>query len=281
MRGPSIPSLAPVRVSFIGLLLCCLAMAASCDSGRPRLRLATTTSTRDSGLLDVLVPAFEREARVRVDVIAVGTGKALKLGEAGDVDVVLVHARDAEDAFMAAGHGARREDVMHNTFELLGPPSDPVGVKGLEIIAALARIKSSKPTFVSRGDESGTHQKEMALWRDAGGLTRWERYFETGQGMGQSLVVANEKDAYILSDRATYLAFKNKIDLVPLAAGSEKMNNRYGVIVVSGSRHPGVDVRRANAWVDYLLSPRGRQVIVDFTIAGEQVFFPAPARAGE
>jgi tungstate transport system substrate-binding protein len=270
-----------MRITAIGLLLCCIAATAACRSDRSRLRLATTTSTRDSGLLDALMPSYEREARVRVDVIAVGTGKALKLGEAGDVDVMLVHAREAEDAFMAAGHGSRREDVMHNSFELLGPPSDPARAKGLEITAALGRIAASKLPFVSRGDESGTHQKEQALWREAGGLDPWPRYLETGQGMGESLMVANEKHAYILSDRATYLAFEYKLELVPLAESSEKLNNRYGAIVVS-SRHRGIDLVRANQFIDFLVSARGQRMIGDFTVAGERVFFPAhPPHAGE
>jgi tungstate transport system substrate-binding protein len=271
-------NLPSMHVLAVALLSCCIAMAAACQPDRPRLRLATTTSTRDSGLLDALLPIHEREAKVRVDVIAIGTGKALELGRAGDVDVLLVHAREAEDGFMAAGHGSRREDVMHNSFELLGPPGDPARVEGLEITAALARIAATKPPFVSRGDESGTHQKEKALWRDAGGLDPWKRYYETGQGMGESLMVANEKDAYIFSDRATYLAFQSKIRLVPLAASSERMNNRYGAIVVRGS-HPGAAAGRANAFVDYLVSSRGQQIIGDFTVAGERVFFPAHARA--
>jgi len=264
-----------MRLTPLALLPCWVAIVAACDGAPARLRLGTTTSTRDSGLLDALLPTFEREAGVRVDVIAVGTGEALKLGEAGDVDVVLVHARDAEDAFMAAGHGSRREDVMHNTFELLGPSADPARVRGLEVTAALSRIAASQAPFVSRGDDSGTHKKELALWRDAGGLTRWERYFETGQGMGQSLVVANEKHAYVLADRATYLAFKRKIDLRPLVAPSERLNNPYGVIVVNGRRHPGVDARRANALADFLVSPRGQRRIRDFRISGEPLFFPA------
>lgn len=264
----------------IVVLLCSVGTLGACRSEPNRLRLATTTSTRDSGLLDQLVPAFEREAKVRVEVLAVGTGKALKLGEAGDVDVVLVHARAAEDAFMAAGNGSRREDVMFNTFELLGPPGDPAGVRGREVTAAFDRIAAAKPAFVSRGDDSGTHQKEKELWKDAGGLRHWERYFETGQGMGESLMVANEKDAYVLSDRATYLAFKTKIHLVPLVPTSEKLRNRYGAIVVSRSRHPKVAAERAGAFVDYLVSPRGQQVIGDFRIGGEQVFFP-DARGGK
>jgi tungstate transport system substrate-binding protein len=261
------------------VLLCWATIVVACDSAPHRLRLGTTTSTRDSGLLDALLPVFEREARVRVDVIAVGTGEALALGEAGDVDVVLVHARDAENTFMATGHGARREDVMHNMFELLGPPRDPAQARGLEVTAAFRRIAASESAFVSRGDDSGTHKKELALWRELGGLTRWERYFETGQGMGPSLIVANQKEAYVLADRATYLAFKHKIDLVPLAAPSERMNNPYGVIVVSSRRHPNVDARRANALVDFLVSPRGRRLIRGFEIAGEQLFYPAHLEA--
>ena len=264
----------PMRLTRLSLLLCWGATVPGCEVAPPRLRLATTTSTRDSGLLDALLPAFEREVRARVDVIAVGTGQALRLGEAGDVDVVLVHARVAEDAFMASGNGARREDVMHNTFELLGPARDPAEVRGLAVTTALARIAASKAPFVSRGDDSGTHKKELALWRKSGGLTSWERYFESGQGMGLSLMMANEKRAYILADRATYLAFKHKIDLLPLAAHSERLNNPYGAIVVSSTRHPHVDARLANAFVDYLVSPRGQRIIRDFEIAGEQLFWP-------
>jgi tungstate transport system substrate-binding protein len=267
-----------MRLSTLALWVCCL--LAACDESRPHLRLATTTSTRDSGLLDAILPAFEREAKVRVDVIAVGSGKALKLGEAGDVDVLLVHAREAEDAFMAAGHGARREDVMHNTFELLGPPGDPAQVKGLDVTLALARIAAAGLPFVSRGDDSGTHQKEKALWREAGGLAKWDRYLETGQEMGASLIVANEKRAYVLTDRATYLAFKSKLDLVSLAAASAKLNNPYGVIVVSAGQHPKVDQRRANAFADYLISARGQRAIGAFTVGGEPLFFPDRAAFG-
>jgi len=189
--------------------------------------------------------------------------------------VVLVHARGAEEAFMAAGHGSRREDLMRNTFELLGPKGDPAEVKGLEIGAALARIATKGPLFVSRGDDSGTHKKELTLWRQAGGLKPWDRYIETGQGMGRSLIVADEKEAYILADRATYLAFRHKIELVPLVVNSEHLNNHYGVMVVSREQHPSVDEAHANAFVDYLLSADGQKIIRDFTVGGERLFFPA------
>lgn len=260
-----------MRVTFAGLLLCAAAALSSCDSAPARLRLATTTSTRDSGLLDALVPAFERMAGVRVDVIAVGTGEALALGEAGDVDVVLVHARAAEDAFMAAGHGVRREDVMYNTFELLGPPDDPAGVRGLEVTAALRKIAAAKSPFVSRGDDSGTHKRELSLWREIGGREAWDGYLESGQGMGSSLVIASERRAYVLSDRGTYLAFRQRVALVPLAARSERMRNPYGVITVKDARNPG----GADAFLDFLVSRRGRSLIANFQVAGEKLFYPA------
>jgi tungstate transport system substrate-binding protein len=260
--------------------MCCAVLVTACTTEQPRLRLATTTSTRDSGLLDALVPVFERDARVRVDVIAVGTGKALKFGEAGDVDVVLVHARAAEEAFMAAGHGTRREDVMHNTFELLGPPMDPASIKGLEATAALRRIAEAGAAFVSRGDNSGTHKKELELWTNAGGLTPWQRYFEAGQGMGRALIMANEKQAYVLADRGTYLAFRTKVELVPLSPSSENLNNPYGVLVVNGTKNSKVDSRRANAFVDFLVSTRAQRIIADFKVGGELLFVPAHPPAG-
>ena len=170
---------------------------------------------------------------------------------------------------------------MHNTFELLGPPADPAKVKGLEVLAALTRIAQSKSTFVSRADDSGTNKKEVALWREAGGLAPWKRYIEAGQGMGRSLIMANEKGAYILADRATYLAFKTKVELVPLAARSQRMNNPYGVMVVRHDDPSEAAARRAHAFVDYLVSPRGQKRIREFTIAGEQLFIPAHPPAGE
>ena len=180
------------------------------------LRLATTTSTRDSGLLDQLLPVFEEAHHCRVDVIAVGTGAALKLGESGDVDVVMVHARTAEEAFMQAQHGIRHEEFMYNDFVLLGPENDPAEIRGMEPIAAMKRIATRKHRFVSRGDDSGTHKREMSLWKQAKVKSGWREYLECGQGMGPTLVIANNQIGYTLADMGTFLNLGKRIDLVPL-----------------------------------------------------------------
>lgn len=238
------------------------------------LRLATTTSTRDSGLLDLLIPPFEQQQNVRVDVIAAGTGKALELGEAGDVDVVLVHAREAEDAFMKAGYGSRREDVMTNNYELLGPPDDPAQVRGLQTPDALQRIAAGGFRFVSRGDDSGTYKREQKLWDLSGGRPEWEEYIETGQGMGATLMIADQMLAYTLADRGTYLKFRPKIDLVPLAAQSPELANPYGIIVVSSGNRPAVQTELAEALVDYFISPKVQTMIHDYQVEGESLFSP-------
>lgn len=242
---------------------------------RPQtLRLATTTSTRDSGLLDVLLPPFEAAHDARIDVIAAGTGKALKLGEAGDVDVVLVHARKAEEAFMAAGHGVRREEVMYNTFELLGPPDDPAKLRDLPPPAALKRIVEGGHRFVSRGDDSGTHKRELLLWQEAGGRPAWDEYVETGQGMGATLAIADQMRGYVLADRGTYQFFRRKIGLIPLAKQTPEMRNVYGIIVVNPDKHPAVQGGLAGELVDYFLAPATQQVIADYQVAGEALFVP-------
>ncbi len=245
-----------------------------CVGTQQRLLLATTTSTRDSGLLDLLLPQFEEQHQVRVDVIATGTGKALKLGELGDVDVLFVHARQAEDAFMAAGHGIRREEVMSNTFELLGPPTDPAEVRGLEVPIALQKIASAGTPFISRGDDSGTHKRELHLWKAGGKLPDWPNYRESGQGMGATLTIADQLAAYVLTDRGTFLNFRDKIDLIGLAAQSDALKNPYGIIVVHPKKHPAVRSKFANAFVDYLISPAAQQIIADYRLAGEALFTP-------
>ena len=259
------------------MLFCLGCESADKAESRPStvLRLAVTTSTRDSGLLDQLVPVFEKDHGVRVDVIAVGTGKALKLGEAGDVDALLVHARKAEDAFMAAGFGSRREDVMYNTFLIIGPASDPAQVLGLEAAAALRRIMTTGQPFVSRGDESGTHQRELALWEAGGGKAAWEKYVESGQGMGASLIMADQMQAYILTDKATYLRFKCKTELMPMVTASLGLRNPYGIIVVkTGLPSIADSVTRANAFVDFLISESGQKRIRDYMLEGERLFYP-------
>lgn len=248
--------------------------SASTSNSPSVLRVAVTTSTRDSGLLDEIHPAFEQQQNVRIDVIAVGTGAALKLGEAGDVDVVLVHAREAEDAFMAAGHGVRREDVMFNTFEILGPADDPAGIKDMEPSPALVKIAQSDSKFVSRGDQSGTHKRELKLWETAGGLKPWDGYLESGQGMGATLNMADQLQAYVLCDRGTYLKFKAKIELVPLVDSHESLRNPYGAIAVDPSKHTGIKHELANAYLDFLNSPETQQRIADYKVEGEPLFTP-------
>jgi tungstate transport system substrate-binding protein len=253
------------------------ALVAGCGgSASPErvLRLATTTSTRDSGLLDVLIPPFEEEHQVRVDVIAVGTGNALKLGEAGDCDMVLVHARAAEDAFMAAGHGIRREDVMVNTFEILGPADDPAKVRDLDPVAALQKISTGSFRFVSRSDDSGTHKRELKLWESAGRLKVWPEYVETGQGMGATLTIADEMRAYVLTDRGTYLSFRDKIDLVPLVRGAPELENPYGAIVVTPREHRPAQGELANRFVDFLIAAKTQALIRDYQLHGESLFYP-------
>lgn len=238
------------------------------------LRLAVTTSTRDTGLLDKLVPRFENAHAIRVDVIAVGTGAAIRLGEAGDVDVILVHARKAEDAFLASGHGSRREDVMYNEFEILGPERDPAGIQGMEPSAALRQIAASRQTFVSRGDNSGTHQRELQLWGGAEQRPSWEEYVESGQGMGATLTMADQMNAYLLSDRGTYLKFRQRIQLVPLVTSSESLKNPYGIIVVGSKDNPSSVHPMADPFVDFMVSADAQRIIRDYRIEGEQLFFP-------
>ncbi len=252
-----------------------LGCAKDSDSQQQVLRLATTTSTRDSGLLEMLLPPFEQQQNVRVDVVAVGTGKALKLGAAGDADLVLVHARAAEEAFLAAGTGLRREDIMFNHFEILGPADDPAKIQGLDPGKALQAIAASGHRFVSRSDDSGTHQRELALWESTGGRPDWPEYIETGQGMGSTLVIADELQAYILCDRGTYLHFRSKIELVPLVSNSPALENPYGAIVVSPQVHSAVRVDLAEKLLEYLITNSTQRAIGEYRLADEQLFHPA------
>lgn len=226
------------------------------DKEGSKLILATTTSTEDSGLLDYLLPAFESEYGVEVDVIAVGTGQALKLGEDGNADILLVHARAREDAFMIAGHGVRRENVMYNDFVIIGPPSDPVGILGLESAAdAFAKISEEQSKFISRGDDSGTHIKEKAIWQEAGIRPFGEWYISAGQGMGAVLTMSDEQEAYTLSDRATYLVRKAEgLDLVLLVKGDPILFNPYGVIAVNPEKNQAILRDLADMFIDWLVS---------------------------
>lgn len=238
------------------------------------LRLATTTSTENSGLLAELLPPFEQANNCQVDVIAVGTGKAIKLGETGDVDVVMVHARSKEDKFVAEGFGVDRHDVMYNDFVLLGPVINPAGVAGtMGIAAAMKKIATAQSTFVSRGDDSGTHSREKQLWQAAGVAPQGDWYLEAGRGMGEVIIMAGERLGYTLSDRGTYLAFKEKTNLSIVSEGDKRLFNPYGVIMVSPQKHPHVKVGLAKKFLDYLISNHARELITGFRRGGEQLFY--------
>lgn len=240
-----------------------------------RLKLATTTSTENSGLLAVLNPPFERQAGVRVDVIAVGTGKALRLGENGDVDLVLVHAPKAELAFVEAGFGVQRQAVMHNDFVILGPADDPAQVKTASSVAeVLQKINQSRQLFVSRGDDSGTHKKEQSLWAMAGLEPQGSWYLSIGQGMGKTLMLANEKQAYVLTDRGTYLAFQDKIDLGIMFENQPPLHNSYHVIAVNPQRHPAVKYDLARQYIAYLVSADAQGMIAGFKKKSQVLFYP-------
>ncbi len=239
-----------------------------------RLRLATTTSTENSGLLSVLLPPFEAASDCKVDVIAVGTGKAIKLGQNGDVDVILVHARAREDKFVAEGYGTTRQDVMYNDFVIVGPPADPAGIAELKDAGeALARIAKAESTFVSRGDDSGTHTKEKNLWKSAGVAPAGAWYLEAGRGMGEVLTMADQRQGYALTDRGTYIAYSSKVELKVLTEGDKELFNPYGVIPVNPAKHPHVRKELAAAFADYLVSEKAQQLIAGYRKYDQQLFF--------
>jgi tungstate transport system substrate-binding protein len=241
------------------------------------LRLATTTSTANTGLLDFLFARYKGRTGVIVRYVAVGTGAALKIGEQGDADLVLVHARQAEDRFVAAGFGVNRRDLMYNDFIVLGPPADPAAIKGEpDAAAALKRIRTAGASFVSRGDQSGTHIRELELWKAAGVEPKWAGYYlSIGQGMGTALVMAFEKRGYVLSDRGTFLAYRGKLDLQVMVEGDKRLLNPYGIIAVNPARYPRVNFAGAMRLIDWLTSSEGQQLIAGFKANGAQLFFPS------
>jgi tungstate transport system substrate-binding protein len=240
--------------------------------------VSSTTSTQDSGLFDVLLPKFKAKTGITAKVVAQGTGKALDTGRRGDSDVVFVHAKAQEDKFIADGDGVKRFPVMYNDFVLIGPKSDPAGVKGMKDVGkALNQIKDKKADFISRGDRSGTHSAELRLWKAASVDIEKDKgpwYKAIGQGMGAALNTAGGSKAYVLSDRATWIHFKNKGDLAILVEGDKRMFNQYGVMLVNPAKHPNVKKDLGQAFIDYLISPEGQKAISDYKIDGQQLFYP-------
>lgn len=257
-------------------VLASLSFASVALAQQQTIRLSTTTSTESSGLLKHLLPAFEAKTNSKVHVISVGTGKALELAKNGDVDVTLVHARASEDKFVAEGHGVDRRDVMYNDFIIVGPSSDPAGVKGSkDVLKAMKKIVDSKAKFISRGDNSGTDQMEKTYWKNIGAKPEGSAYVSAGLGMGEVLTMAAEMQAYTLTDRATYIAYRAKTGLAIAVEGDPKMFNPYGIIAVSPAKYPDINYKGAMQLIEWITSDEGQKLIASFKIDGQQLFFPS------
>ncbi len=279
----------PTRRRLLLLAAAAAAVAAAVLGRSPEaqersITLASTTSTEQSGLFGHVIPLFKEATGIDVRVVAVGTGQALELGRRGDADALLVHDRAGEDKIVAEGFGLDRRDVMHNDFVVVGPGSDPAGVRGMgDASAALAKVASAKAPFASRGDDSGTHRAELRLWKTAGVEVKGAEggwYRELGQGMGPTLNTAAGMGAYVLTDRATWANFKNRQGLEVLVEGDPKLFNPYGSILVNPAKHPGVKAELAKAWHEWLTGAEGQKAIASYRIGGEQLFFP-DAKAAE
>jgi tungstate transport system substrate-binding protein len=266
-----------MRLTGLLVLACTLVTAASLAADKSIL-LQSTTSTANSGLYDYILPMFEARTGITVHVVAVGTGQAIKNAQNGDGDVLLVHAKPAEEKFVADGYGVDRFDVMYNDFIIVGPPSDPAGIGGMEDApAALKKIAEKNAVFASRADNSGTHKKEMSLWNDAGvDPTRasGDWYRETGSGMGATLNTAVGMSAYTMTDRGTWISFKNKGNYEILVEGDPTLFNQYGIILVNPERHPNVKAAEGQAFIDWILSDAGQSAIASYQLDGQQLFFP-------
>jgi tungstate transport system substrate-binding protein len=255
-----------------------LAFALPAAAQEKSIVVASTTSTQDSGLFRYLLPLFKARSGIEVKVVALGTGQALDTARRGDADVVFVHAKSEEEKFLAEGFAVKRYPVMYNDFVLIGPKNDPAGIRGeKDIVAALRTLKDKQAAFISRGDRSGTHVAELNLWKLAGidiaaEKGRW--YKEIGQGMGAALNTASAADAYVLADRATWLSFKNKGDLIVVVEGDKRLFNQYGVMLVSPARHPTVKKEFGQEFIDWLVSAEGQRDIAGYRINGEQLFYP-------
>jgi tungstate transport system substrate-binding protein len=269
------------RRALLTAVLCLVAFASPAQE--KFITVASTTSTEQSGLFGYLLPIYEQQTGVKVRVVALGTGQALDVGRRGDADVVFVHARAAEEKFMAEGQGVRRYPVMYNDFVLIGPKNDPAKVAGSkDILAALKKIEAAQAPFVSRGDRSGTHMAELDLWKAAAvdiDKSKGPWYRDTGQGMGPALNTAASMGAYVLADRGTWLAFKNRSDLTILVEGDKRLFNQYGVMLVNPEKHPNVKKNLGQQFIDWLVSPAGQMAIADYKIGGEQLFYPNAADA--
>lgn len=263
------------RVLAIAVFFTCWTVAFAQER---TITVASTTSTEQSGLFGYLLPAFSKSSGIVVKVVAVGSGQALDIGRRGDADVVFVHDRPAEDKFMAEGQGVKRFDVMYNDFVIVGPKSDPAHIAGDKDVAdALRKIATARATFISRGDRSGTNEAELRLWKIAGidiATVKGGWYREIGQGMGPALNMAASSNAYLLSDRGTWLSFRNRGDLAILTEGDKRLFNQYGVMLVNPGRHPTVKAREGQAFIDWLISPMGQATITGYKVDGEQLFFP-------
>src|SRR6476659_1235989 len=269
----------PNRFLSFAMALCIGAVAAYAPAiAEDRsIVVASTTSTQDSGLFGYLLPIFKAKTGIEVKVIAQGTGQALDTARRGDADVVFVHAKSQEEKFLAEGFGVKRFDVMYNDFVLIGPRDDPAGVKGKDIETALKTIQAKAAPFVSRGDKSGTHSAELALWKQAGidiAAAKGPWYREIGQGMGAALNAASGMNGYVLSDRGTWISFKNRGDLQIVVEGDKRLFNQYGVMLVNPEKFPSVKKEFGQAFVDWLVSTEGQAAIADYKINGEQLFYP-------
>jgi tungstate transport system substrate-binding protein len=258
-------------------IIALISLAAQAQGQDQSIVVASTTSTQDSGLFGYLLPIVKQKTGVEVKVLAQGTGQALDTARRGDADVVFVHAKSAEEKFLAEGFGVKRYPVMYNDFVIVGPQDDPAGIKGKDVVTALQTIKSKAAPFISRGDRSGTHIAEIKLWEEAGiDITQdhgpW--YKEIGQGMGAALNMASASNAYVLSDRGTWLAFQNRGDLAILVEGDKRLFNQYGVMLVNPAKHPQVKKDAGQRFIDFLISPEGQSTIAGYKINGQQLFYP-------
>ena len=262
-----------LTAALVGVVLATQAFAAD-----RFITVASTTSTMNSGLFDYILPIFTKKSGIEVRVVAVGTGKAIRLAKSGDADVLFVHHRPSEEAFVKDGFGVKRYDVMYNDFVIVGPKADPASVKGMkDVAAAMKKIADSQKAFCSRGDDSGTHKKELGLWKAAGidaraSSGKW--YSETGSGMGATLNTASGMNAYALTDRGTWLSFKNRGELTVLVEGDERLFNPYGVILVNKEKHPHTKSADGQAFIDWLVADEGQKAIASFKLGGEQLFTP-------